>query len=331
MKILFTGMSTSHAKENSRQSFFASLREVYKNISEVETIEPSITMTKEYLDSYDAIFVGVIPPTSPSANYLYGAMHLINTMYDSPKLYVVVDNDQLWNYKTGFSSIARDVTKIFTPFLNRRKEFTQAKNNKAESIQQAAQKMATMQWPKTIYPALPWGSKANLDDFIGHNRYPVNLDIYLLTEPKLSLERHDAWYADQRNPTWVKKLTKLIDKKVYPVKETRRDPESVIEERVASALGLIIPPVERGVGTWWSQRYIQALNSLTPISTEWKESRVISDYWNLLAVNIEELTTHDRLEVAKKQREAYVAAIPSKNEVLETLTTFITTLNKEIR
>jgi hypothetical protein len=331
MKILFTGMSTSHAKENGRQSFFAGLRDVYKNIAEVETIEPSIHMTKDSLESYDAIFVGVIPPTSPSANYLYGSMHIINLMYASPKLYLVVDNDQLWNYKTGFSSIARDVSKIFTPFLNRRKEFTQAKNNHAESIQQAAEKMSTMQWPKTIYPALPWGSKTDLNDFIGSNRYPVNLDIYLLKEPRVLPERKDIWYADQRNPIWVKKLAKLVEKKVYPVKEGRREPESVVEERVASALGVIIPPVERGVGTWWSQRYIQALNNLTPISTEWKESRVISEYWNLLAVNIEELSAHDRLEVAMKQREAYIASIPSKAEVLETLTTFITTLNKEIR
>ena len=331
MKILFTGMSTSHAKENGRQSFFASLRDVYKNIADVETVEPSVHMTKEYLESYDAVFVGVIPPTSPSANYLYGAMHLINLMYSSPKLYVVVDNDQLWNYKTGFSSIARDVSKVFTPFLSRRKEFSQAKNNRAESIQQAAEKMATMQWPKTIYPALPWESKANLNDFIGSNRYPVNLDIYLLREPKLPAERYDIWYADQRNPVWVKKLSKLVGKKIYSVRDGRKEPETLIEDRVATGLGIIIPPVERGVGTWWSQRYIQALNSLTPISTEWKESRAISEYWNLLAVNIEELSEHGRLEVARKQREAYIAAIPSKDEVLETLTNFITTLNKEIR
>jgi hypothetical protein len=329
MKILFTGMATSHVKDTGRPSFFTNLRDVYKTIANVETVAPSTMMTDEYLESYDAIFVGLIPPTSPSANYLYGCLDLLNRLYNSPKLYVVVDNDQLWNYKTGFTSIAKDVSKIFTPFLSRRKEFTVAKNTKSSSIQQAAEKMSTMEWPKTIHPELPWGSKAQLDELIGRNRYPINIDSYLLTTPVAVESRKDFWFADTRNKRWVDKLSKLVHKEIYPVKENHKESEASVEKRLSSGLGVIIPPVERNIGTWWSTRYIQALNSLTPIYTDWKDSRVLSPYWDILPVDIEALPSHDRLELARKQRESYISAIPSKDAVLETLMTFITTLNKE--
>ena len=70
----------------------------------------------------------------------------------------------------------------------------------------------------------------------------------------------------------------------------------------------------RNEGTWWSYRYVQAINSLTPVFTDWQESQSIGPEWGLLAQTIESMSEEKRNLVAMAQRESYIAAIPTKDK-----------------
>ena len=139
MKVLVTGMASSHTKPSTSTSFFNTLVKGIETFASVEWATPSVTWTKEFLDSYDSVIVGLIPPTSLGANKVYGAMHVINTMYESPKLRLVIDHAQIWQFKASLASIDRDVNNLFTPFYSKRREFKIARvAPHSESIKSAA-------------------------------------------------------------------------------------------------------------------------------------------------------------------------------------------------
>jgi hypothetical protein len=116
MKILFTGMGSSHCKKTDNASFFSSLADGYSELAEVVWSAPKITWSRADLESFDLVFLGFMPITSKSANHLYGALHVLNLLYESPKLRLVVDNPQIWQYKNSISSFRRAPEQIFTDF-----------------------------------------------------------------------------------------------------------------------------------------------------------------------------------------------------------------------
>jgi hypothetical protein len=52
---------------------------------EVVWASPSVYMTEETLNEFDAVVVGVSPITSMGANRVYGALNVIQTMWGSDK------------------------------------------------------------------------------------------------------------------------------------------------------------------------------------------------------------------------------------------------------
>jgi ssDNA-specific exonuclease RecJ len=68
---------------------------------------------------------------------------------------------------------------------------------------------------------------------------------------------------------------------------------------------------------------MMALNSQTPIVTEWRETLEFSQNWAQLAPNIEHMQPDERYVVAKLQKQDYLDAIPTREEALETLANLI--------
>ena len=329
MKVLVTGMASSHTKPSTTTSFFGTLVEAIESFSTVEWATPSVTWTKEFLDQYDSIIIGVVPPTSLGANKVYGAMHAINLMYESPKLRLVVDHPQIWQFKASLASIDRDVTTIFSSFYSKRREFKTAVGQAySESIQSAARKLLNLPWPKTIYPTMPWKDQESIGKFIStedaSSLIGINLDSYLLTEPSISEFCSNVWVADSPKASWTKKVEKLLALPTAPLKVTSREKEEIVSARLASSFGILIAPQDRGVGTWWSYRYIQAMNSLVPVCSDWRDTGKLSNSWYILGSSIEEATAEDRLKIAMDQRKDYLNAIPTKEESLELLKSVVT-------
>lgn len=317
MKVLFTGMASSHAKPSANVTFFGLLAESVGELATVEWQTPSITWTKEFLDGYDAVFIGVVPPTSPSANKVYGAMHAINLMYDSPKLHLVVDHPQLWQFKSGLAAICRSVDSIFTSFYSGRREFKSAKDAVVTaSILSAAQKLTTQAWPKTIYPDLPWKDFEFFSKFLGpvgsREYIGLNLDHRLMEDPRISAGRGYVWSVDNAKTGWSKKIVKLLSLPLEIMKDTPKDTDAQVEARISNSIGILLSPQERGVGTWWSYRHIQAMNTLTPVVSDWRETGVLDSSWDILASTVEELDDNSRLELSRAQRKSYINAIPDR-------------------
>jgi hypothetical protein len=88
--------------------------------------------------------------------------------------------------------------------------------------------------------------------------------------------------------------------------------------QIGRSIGAIISPEQKD-GTWWSYRYIQALNSNTPVVTEWKESQSIGLEWAMLASSIDSLPQESRNLLAMVQRDIYLSSIKDKKESLKNL------------
>jgi hypothetical protein len=319
MKILFTGMASHHTKPSSNVTFFRTLSERVETFATVEWANPSVTWTEDYLSQYDYVVVGLTPPTSLSANKVYGALHTINIMYDSPKLVMVLDHPQLWQYKHGFNSIDADPLSIFTDFYSKRREFSLAKESYVQSMAEANNKLLTKKWPKTIYPSLPWGNSRNIDKLLGffaeESLIPVNLDVFLLTkEESGSKQVGSSWVTDQPKSKWLMDLSKLLTLPAGPISSAKKLSDSEAFESIKNSFGLLLSPQERGVGVWWSYRLIQALNSGTPVLSDWKETSQLGPEWSLLGYELEGQTKEDIINIAKLQKESYLNNISTKKD-----------------
>jgi hypothetical protein len=335
MKILFTGMASSHCSPVENISFFSTVAKAVASSSEAVWATPKISWTKEYLDSFDLIFFGFIPPTALSANKIYGAMHVLGLMFESPKLRLVVDGQQVWQYKNSIEMVKRDVSKLFSSFYSKRAEYSSAKNpSNREHIDLASKYFSSEVWPITYYPKLPWTSHEKAVNSLGfgskNSFVGLSLDSLLINpEPYNISTRKDFWSVDNHKSVWLKKLEPSIRRPVYPLKPGRllTDGEAIASMR--ESLGLIIAPQDRGVGSWWSYRYIQALNSNTPVATNWIDAAGYSESWSHLAYQIEDMDDTQRLLVAKNQLESYQASLQSKKQTINTFMEDILDLSSE--
>lgn len=324
MKVLFTGMSSSHCKPGKNHSFFRTLATAYEEFSKVTWSEPKLSWTKSDLENFDQIVFGFSPPTSMGANYLYGAVHVLNTLYESPKLRMVVDSPQMWQYKNSLRAFKRDSDQIFGSFYSSRKNYAEAKkSNTRESAEALAYKLANSQWPISFVPQLPWQDQASIAakvPFITEDMVvPVNLDSFLLTKDTPTIGRAEQWAVDNPKSAWFLTTKNTLRFPTMSMKNSTKPKDAEVRERINSCMGAIIAPQDRNLGTWWSYRYIQAMNTTTPIATYWQDSGDMSSEWGLLGYQIEDMQPYERQHVAFQQIKQYESLIPDKGSAINKL------------
>ena len=175
---------------------------------------------------------------------------------------------------------------------------------------------------------LPWSDSSKIGSYlpwVPENRLVgINLDSYLLADsPSVETSRKSAWSVEYPNTTWANKLSKLTTYPMSKAKTAVRSSDEEVFSNIPSSSGLVLPAQDRGQGTWWSYRLVQALNSTTPIITEWKESWILSDSWSVLIGELEDMNIDARIALAISQRESYMDSIPSQMEVLDSFKTLI--------
>lgn len=324
-------MASSHCHPRENVSFFGTLAKAVGEFAEVVWATPKVSWTKSDLDQFDFIFLGFIPPTALSANKIYGAMHVLGLMFDSPRLRLVADSQQIWQYKNSINHIKKDVSKLFDSFYSKRAEYSRAKESLGGSqIELAAEKFDSSVWPITYYPSLPWTEGAVAARSLGFSLQKrligINLDSTLLNpEPYDVSDKPPFWSVVPSDGKWLKKVDPFI---VHPLVQTVVHDETSLKT-IKDSIGLLIPPQDRNLGTWWNYRYIQALNSNTPIITDWTTIRNFDPSWSYLAYQIEEMSQAERLEVAKNQLESYRSSIKTKNEAIDSLKESILDLRLE--
>lgn len=322
MKVLFTGMASSHCKKPSNVTFFSTLSDVISNFAEVVWDSPKLSWTKEDLDQFDLIVFGFTPPTALSANKIYGALHVLGLMYHSPKLRLVVESQQIWQYKNSIESVKRDINSLFSPFYAKRLGYLEAKNDKRKYIDLAISYMSSDYWPKTYFPTLPWNSskknEAALQFAPSHRVFGLNLDsMLILPEPYAVPQRSDFWSVDDARRSWFVDLEPTLRYGIVDTRLTKTVNDFAAASTIRKSLGLIVPPQDRKTGSWWSYKYIQGMNSGTPVVTLWQESISLHESWGHLSYQIEDMSEAERRSVAENQLESYCQAIPDRGRLVE--------------
>lgn len=338
MKVLLTGMTSGHTSKKAHQAnlgFFGVLdRALSEAGHDVVWSRPNILWTSKDLETFDAVFVGLVPPTSLSANQAYGALGLIEELYTSSKLHLVVDNPQHWLIKSSLKSVLSDIQSLVKPFYKKRSEYLLAKEPKnLDKMLHACELLLTETWPTTIYPGLPWKSDESVSEHLpsgaSSSVVGLNFDVLLLNPERSEVERVSShWAVSNPKTKWAQKIANNTSIPIKPLKASKKDTDQEAMDTLRSSVGLLVAPQDRIGGTWWSPSYVQAINTLTPVATEWRESSSISASWSLLPSSIEDLTIGDRIMLAVKQREDYISAIPDREESLETLQILLTQITR---
>ena len=323
--VLITGMSASHTSENANKrslSFAGLLKDVLtQSGNQVVMIEPDLTWEAEHLDYYDVVVGGISPLTSLSANYAYGAMHLIDLLKESNKLVFMVDAPNPVQIRSSLTSINTWNGNLTKEFYKNRKGYNLAVARSNEMLA-VVDFLLNETWPTTIYPHLPWSNKTDLSkqlpDGAASLLTGVNLDSYIIKRnTQGATDRTARWVADDPDSTWTKKKLSTLNYPAMPMKWNKGWTDTQVEEQIAQSIGALISPHKDT--TWWTYRYIQAMNTATPISSLWTHTSKIGNSWRHLASTIEDMSPQDRYNLSKTQTDAYLAHSPSKIEALNTL------------
>jgi len=322
MKVLFTGMGSNHCTKPSNTTFFAVLADAISEVADVVWASPKLSWTRKDLEQFDAIVFGFLAPTSLSANKIFGALHVLGLMYDSPKLKLVVDSPQMWQYKNSLKAVQRDPGILFGSFYTKREQFSEASKNKG-LIESAVEKIDSGQWPQIIYPSLPWITNDKVSEvlsFVGpESLVGINLDSYLINPEPPRIGRRDMWAVENHKSSWFADQEKLLTFPRANTKVGRKTDDTYALGVIRNSVGLLLPPQERKAGTWWNYRMYQAINTGTPVATFWQDTYKFDPSWAALAYNIEDYDQAQRQMLANSQRQSYIAAIPEKEQALDIL------------
>lgn len=321
MKILFTGMASHHTQAAETHNFVTGMGRLASDFAEVHWTQPNVQWKKKDFDEYDLVFVGICPPSALSANKAYGALHAINVLWGSDKLRLIADYPQTWQYKASFNRAAANPSRgLFPDSYARRLQFSIAVKNQ-NKIVDAATKLATEQWPKTVFPSLPWKPVDSISESIGlgskGSLVGLNVDSLYLTNsdiPSEYYERDNKWLTqDEKNP-WTKTVLKTTKFSHEDLRKARRD-DYLAQQMMQSSIGLLVSPEQRKSGVWWSKRIPQALRTGTPIVTDWKETQDFHWSWSRLAYQVEDMTPSERSGLADWQLKEYIGAIPDEESL----------------
>lgn len=323
-KIFLTGMTAPQASPSANiksLSFAGLLNKVLTSAGhEVTWASPSVYMTEASLEKFDAVLVGVAPIGSVGANRVYGALSVINNLKNSNKLTLFVDTPNPSQIEPSLKSVITNPDSLIKPFFSYRKEYSNviADKDLLGSVISGVEYLYQNDWVTTIYPELPWKNSIRICNNAKKNLVGVNLDSHIITSPSGDFDRRPKWCIDTLSTNWSKSTVSTLVLPNSLMKWNKAWTDGQVEEQISRSIGAIISPDKKD-GTYWSYRFIQSLNTNTPVVTDWKESYVLGDAWNILATNIESMSQEKRDLIATAQREIYLAKIPSKQSAVEIL------------
>jgi hypothetical protein len=328
-KIFITGMTAPQVSEKAHKkslSYAGVIKDVLEGMGHtVVWGEPNLVLDESSLAEFDSVLVGLAPITSLGANRAYGALTIIDALWSSSKLSFFIDAPTVSQIGVSLRATLGSPENLTKDFFSYRKHYAQvlASQEIQSKILSAIDKLLTQDWPLTYYSALPWGSDdsvyKSLPSTVGSCLVALNVDAFLdESSSGYSDVIANKWVYDIPTPHWTKKQLKMVSLPGSPMKMNKGYTDHDVYLQISRSVGAMISP-DRRQGTWWTYRYMQALNAGIPVVTEWKESAVLGPSWTVLAATIEEMTLEDRRGLAKMQKKSYLEQTPSKIEVTKLL------------
>jgi hypothetical protein len=326
MKVLITGATAQQASQKTalRVPTFASLmaRSLADSGATVNFTEPSIEMDKQYLAEYDVVLVGVAPPTSLSANKLYPAFAIADRAREIGNLALFLDAPEPFKLQASLKSCYLNISDIQKDFYSRRKNFQDMGSNPkfAAEVYNFIEFLYKRQWPVTLYSALPWSHSGAITSVIPNidesRLFGINLDVQILKDSNniLTFDKQETfWTCDAPKTKWSSSISRTLQYPVIPIRQNKWEDRSQIEARMSSSIGTLIS-VHRALEPWWSPFVAQSLSLGKPVVTDWRYSSSLGTAWSHLASTVEEMSPPQRGELAREQRVAYLASLPSKTQ-----------------
>lgn len=331
MKVLITGSTAQQCSTRaaSRTPTFSSLiaKGIHDADVEVSIAEPSIYTTKEELEEYDAVVVGIAPPTSLSANKIYPAFSIAAKAKDIGNLVLFIDAPEPYKIQSSLKSCYLNNSDLQKNFYERRKSYSYLLEDKnfRDEVQGFVSYLYTDKWPVTIYPAFGWSDGRNLARSITGldetNFFPITVDSYLLSGASPTKEFHltrEYWTCDSMKTQWASEVVPMLSYDVIPTRLNRWETEEDTLERIRKSVGTLVSTYRSGE-PWWSPALSQSLSVGVPVVTDWRNTSYLGSEWSYLAASIEEMTDTERFAVAEAQTSAYLKSIPTWGETVEDL------------
>ncbi len=319
MKILITGSTSPQASRKTalRGPTFASLMyySLHSKGASVDFVEPSILTTNAELAEYDAVIVGIAPPTSLAASRLYPAFALANRARKLGNLMLFIDAPEAYKIQASIKSCQMNISDLQKDFYKMRKFYPEFVGNFdfQTEVYDFIEYLYTETWPTLLYPAFPWSSEDPVRKVIPNagKIVPVNLDSILINSgtitPNLEL-RSTYWTCDAPKARWADSVAQTLLYPVVPNKRSHWDPEEATLTRMRESVGTLVA-LYRSNEVWWSPALAQSLSVGVPVVTEWRHSEILGPEWSLLASTIEGMSNAERFDLAIAQRDFYLGAV----------------------
>lgn len=329
LKILITGSTASQysVKANSKIPTFPGLlyNFLIRQGHSVTWQIPTTKLSKEWLDQFDKIIVGVASPSSVSSNRFFGAFSVISHAKSLGKLVLFVDAPEPYKLWAGIRAFSKKPEEVLKPFYANRYEYKEVQEDPKifSAVLEAVNYLYTQQWPLTLYPSSPLVAKntlsKNIPNLLPQNSQGLCFDSLILKDMGREEPGGDIyWVVDQPNTRWSKNIQNTVTKQVVPIKNNKWEDMTTILPRIDSSIGVLISSY-KNYESWWSVMVPHALLLEVPVVTEWRNTIHLGKEWSMLPAQVEEMSPTERLRLAKAQKYIYSSLLVSEKELVESL------------
>jgi hypothetical protein len=341
-KILITGMTSSQCSSQAiakNMSYSGLLKKAFEHAGyEVDLLPPNTQWTKEYLEGYEKVLVGLAPVTSLGAHYAYGAMHVMHLLLGDFRMVFYIDGPEPVKITSALNAWYKDTDNITKPFYSGRRDYSYAIDQKNTSnIAKVVGHLINDMWHMTLYPSLPWDYThikplGQLPSGANNAIRGSNVDVFGINDevyPTHKTSHNDSIAVDDLGTKWVQNVKQTTNSDLVLMREHKGLTDAQVRTRISQAKAAIITPYPSS-GTWWSYRYLQAISTLTPVVTEWRESAASGMAgWNLLVSSIDNTSIEDLNLIGGVQYGSYLANIESKDNAAASLERTLLLLKEE--
>lgn len=329
MKVLLTGATAAQTslKVGERSPTFATLLKFILECDghSVSWLKPKTTMTKEELDQYDVILVGLAPTTSLASHSLYGSLSVLSYAQELGKLRTFIDAPEPYKIYSSYRDVLNNPYNLVKEFYSSRREYHEAIQEKTfERLYKAVESLYTSTWSGVLIPGFPWSRPEYLSDRVPNidpaqtNLLCVDSVMFLLGDYMEEPDNGSHWLVDDANTKWSRSLMKTLNGEVRALKVHPWDTHMSVIDSISQSLGMIVS-VYKDNDPWWSIALSQALFARIPVVTDWRLSGTLGMDWVVLGSTIEDMNHIDRFNLAVRQKESYLSAIPDWKKTVDSV------------
>ena len=295
---------------------------------EVEWVEPSIHTKISDVERFDVVLLGISPALSVTSNKAYGVLSMIDLLKDDPRLRFFIDAPEPGRITANLRAVEKDFSQMTKSFYSLRRQYKEVVSSKSarSAIAGGVNHLAASEWPLTVYPAMPWSDDSEVASKLpagaANSIVGITVDPYYVSSgvPSIESEKVRRWVVDTDKGKWTVNTLNSLSLPHSKMKEGRSMSDGDVLANIVLSIGSIIGPGVDGA-LWWSHRWAQSLNALTPIASDWRVTSKVGQSWSHLAASIEEMSYIDMYELSISQRKEYLSSLPSQDNVREKLET----------